>query len=141
MLVGSKPSCTSFSLISGIVATWRTTAPSRSPIAFGVFTGTKKPVHTVDDRLGKPASETVGTCGTAAERCGVVTASPLSLPDVTNATAGGSVTTDSSVWLDMVAVSACAAPGNGTCVILASGNVEMRWASRSCGTEPVPGEE
>ena len=80
-----------------MAATWRTTSPSRSPSAFGVFTGTKKPVHTVDDRLGKPASATVGTWGTAAERCGVVTARPLSLPDVTNGTAGGSVTTDSSV--------------------------------------------
>src|SRR5262249_52459019 len=130
MLVGSNPSWTSRSLISGMAATWSTTALSRSPIAVGVCAGTTKPVQTVDDRPGQPASDSVGTCGTAAERCGVVTASPLSLPEVTSGTAGGSVTTVSSVWLDMVEVSACAAPGNGTCVILASGSVAMRYASR-----------
>ena len=52
MLVGSKPSVVSLSLISGIAATLSTASPSLSAIGYGVLIGTKNAVHTVDVMLG-----------------------------------------------------------------------------------------
>ena len=51
-LNSAQPSCMSFSRISGVSATLITAAPTLSAIAFGVFAGRKKPVHTVETRLG-----------------------------------------------------------------------------------------
>ena len=87
-----------------------------------------------------PASVVVGTSGSAAARAGVVTAMPFTLPDVTSDTAGGSVTTATSIWFDSTPVSACAAPGNGMCSMRASEMAVNRCSITRCGTDPVPGE-
>src|ERR1700712_4071151 len=113
---------------------------SLSTTAFGVFGGTKKPLQAVAVIAGKPDSVAVGTSGKAADRVALVTAMPLSLPDCTSGAAGGSVTDARSIWSDIAAVSAGAAPWNGTFCRFTPGSVVSNFSMTRCGIEPVPGE-
>src|SRR5206468_6037113 len=70
-------------MISLSASTWFSDLLSWSMIGFGVLAGAKKPYHCCTSTPSMPASFSVGTSGSSAERLGPAIAKARSLPDFT----------------------------------------------------------
>ena len=82
---GTAPCASSFSFRAGVPSERAASCWMRLTISGGVPAGASRPNQELASKplsAGPPAYSTVGTSGSAAERCALVTARALSLPDL-----------------------------------------------------------
>src|SRR5687768_6630923 len=94
----STPAVASRSTTSGSARMRTTSALSLPTISGGVFAVVNKPCQSSTEKPGIPASEIVGTAGSAGDRLGAVTASARSFPAFTNGIDDGMLAKLPEIW-------------------------------------------
>src|SRR5882672_8685050 len=103
-----RPFCESLSFTSGNSTTRLISPFRRLTTSALVPAGRKNPIQVRSSKSLKPCSFTVGTSGSAAERCALVTAMGRSFPALICGTAGGMEVLEICVCPATAAVTACA---------------------------------
>src|SRR6185503_17457007 len=138
LLCHSRPSCCRRSLTSGADSARVTSELMRLTRSAGVPAGAKNAVQVRSSKPEKPSSFSVGTSGSAGERCALVTAIARTRTPFTCGTAGGIEVLEICVWPATAAPTACAG-WYGTCVMSTLAAILRRSIER-CVVVPMPEE-